>query len=431
MTIYSLSHLSDGTLLQNFATHLATHRTSTATLIAYLAEADVRKLYRPAGYPSMFAYCVGEFGMSEDEAYKRIGAARVAREFPAIFPALADGRLNLTGVVRLKPHLTSENADELLDGAAGKSKSEIEAWLAGRFPGSEMLPMVQALPAAAPPASTQLVPEPVEPSAPGRSEAAGPRSKVAPIAAQRFALQLTMSQSTHDKLRHAQALLSHQIPDGDIAQVLDRVLDLAIAQLEKRKFAATDRPRPTQKRSTNRRTIPAHVRRAVRERDGEQCTFVSASGHRCAATSRLEFDHIVAVARGGESTVGNLRLLCRAHNQYAAEHTFGAAVMSRKRQEASRARQEAQAAAETRAASEARAAADAQAKQRAKEKAQEVIPWLRRLGIRAADARRAAERCESIPEASLEERVKVALSCFGPRTPSRGGVASVSAGCGP
>ena len=143
MTTYSLSHLSDGTLLQSFAAHLASHRTSTATLIAYLAEVDARKLYRPAGYPSMSAYCVGEFGMSEDEAYKRIGAARVAREFPAIFPALADGRLNLSGVVRLKPHLTSGNADELLERATHQSKAAIAKLIAERFPQPDAPTLVQ------------------------------------------------------------------------------------------------------------------------------------------------------------------------------------------------------------------------------------------------------------------------------------------------
>jgi len=86
--------------------------------------------------------------------------------------------------------------------------------------------------------------------------------------------------------------------------------------------------------------------------------------------------------------------------------------MAHKRDEARRAREEARAAAAERAAAEARKAA-------AQENAREVIPWLRRLGISADHARQAAERCESIPDASLEERVRLALSCFGPRTPSR------------
>ena len=44
----------------------------------------------------------------------------------------------------------------------------------------------------------------------------------------------------------------------------------------------------------------------------------------------------------------------------------------------------------------------------------DVIPWLRKLGFRADEARRAASRCEGIPEASLEERVRFALSLLGP-----------------
>ena len=63
------------------------------------------------------------------------------------------------------------------------------------------------------------------------------RGRVAPLSAERFALQVTIEKDTHDKLRYAQALLSHQLPSGDIAQVVDRALDVLVAQLEKQKFA--------------------------------------------------------------------------------------------------------------------------------------------------------------------------------------------------
>jgi len=141
-----------------------------------------------------------------------------------------------------------------------------------------------------------------------------------------------MGQSTHDKLHHAQALLSHQIPNGDLAGVLERVLDLAIGQLEKSKFAATSRPQQHPRESSHPRTIPAQVRRAVWKRDGGQCTFVSESGHRCSARRFLEFDHVDPVARCGEATVDGIRLRCRAHNQYTAERSFGADFMRRKRE---------------------------------------------------------------------------------------------------
>ena len=68
----SLSHLSDRDLLQSFVSTLARDRGVTADLLAHIAEIDARKLYLPAGYPSMRLYCVEEFGMSEDAA-QRLG----------------------------------------------------------------------------------------------------------------------------------------------------------------------------------------------------------------------------------------------------------------------------------------------------------------------------------------------------------------------
>src|SRR5205809_4277030 len=139
MCTYSLSHLSDGALLRDLAALVAQDRATTARLLAHIAECDARRLYLPAAYPSMFAYCVHELRLSEDAAYKRIQAARVARQFPGIFEAVADGRLHLSGVVMLAPYLTAETVAPLLQAAAHKTKSEIELLVAERFPRSEML----------------------------------------------------------------------------------------------------------------------------------------------------------------------------------------------------------------------------------------------------------------------------------------------------
>jgi len=214
-----------------------------------------------------------------------------------------------------------------------------------------------------------------------------------PIALQRFALHLTIDQRTHDRLRYAQELLSHQVPSGDVVAVLDRALEALILQLEKRRFASTTRPRGKRRPTSSARHIPAHVKRAVWQRDGGQCTFVGESGKRCGSRTMLEFDHVDEVARGGRSTTERMRLRCRAHNQYGAECTFGTEFMNDKRQEARRVA----------------AAAATQATDR------DVIPWLRQLGFRAGEARRAAALCERIPDAPLEQRVRVALSYFHPR----------------
>jgi 5-methylcytosine-specific restriction endonuclease McrA len=168
-----------------------------------------------------------------------------------------------------------------------------------------------------------------------------PRPRVAPLSAGRYALQCTIDQPTHDLLRRAQALLGHAVPSGDVGQVLGRALELLVTRLEKRRFGATDRPRPCPRRrdDADPRDIPAEIRRMVWKRDGGRCTFTSDAGRRCESRTALEFDHIEPVARGGESTPGNLRLRCRAHNQHEAERTFGRDFMRHERERAQQARE--------------------------------------------------------------------------------------------
>lgn len=403
MATYSLSHLSDHVLLRDLSALVAKDRTTTAELLAHIAEVDERRLYAPAGYASMFAYCVQELHLSEDSARKRIHAARAARRFPAILPALAAGRLHLSGAVLLAPYLSNENARELLSAATHKTKQEIEHLIANYFPRldvPEMIHLLDATSCPSDPLDSERAPGRVEPPAAAspqpQSEGVGeiePCTRVAPLAPRRFALQLTMSQELHDKLRYAQELLGHQLPSGDITQVLERALDALISQLEKRKFAATRSPRPSRPSIGRQRHVPAYVKRAVWERDDGQCTFVGENGHRCGERRFLQFDHIQPVARGGQASVEGMRLRCRAHNQLEAERVYGVAFMRHKRQEALEAR-----------------AARTEAAKAAQEAQKEVIPWLRALGFRADEARRAAERCGAIPDAPLEERVRLALT---------------------
>src|SRR5262249_59243628 len=125
MDKYSLSHLSDGDLLRGLVALVAQDRGTAAELVAHIAAVDERRLYAPKGYPCMYDYCVKELHLAEDSAIKRIRVARVARQFPMVFAALADGRLNLTAVFLLSRHITAENGAELLAMAAHKSKGEI------------------------------------------------------------------------------------------------------------------------------------------------------------------------------------------------------------------------------------------------------------------------------------------------------------------
>jgi hypothetical protein len=263
---YSRAHLSDQTLLRNLAARVAEECSSTAEMLADLAEVDGRRLYAPAGYPSMYSYCVEELHLSEQSALKRIRAARATRQFPAILDAVAQGRLHLTALVLLAPYLRPETVDELLAAATHKSAAAIEQLLAQRFPRPDIPTRVQALAPPVLPADTssQLSSRTVGTPNPESRESPGPPAKVVPLSPQRFYVQLTMDQETHDMMQYAQSLLGHQVRPGDVASVFHRALQALISQLEKTKFAATDQPRKNSRDLRfGRRHIPAAVKRAV------------------------------------------------------------------------------------------------------------------------------------------------------------------------
>jgi hypothetical protein len=272
MRTHVLAHLADACLLQNLRALIAKERETMADVLAHIAEVDARRLYLPAGHPTMFAYCVSELRLSEDAALKRLQAARTAREFPTIFDALSQGRIHLAGVCMLAPHLTRENVDELVDSAAFKAKSEIAQVLARCFPRTELLPLV------------------------GR-----------------------VSSTTSGTESHAPGHVKFE--DVKLAGTIDRpdrwpggAESFAVSKLE---------PQSAE-------SYALHVT-IVWMRDEGRCTFVSANGHRCGARKFVEYDHVVPVTRGGRATVENIRLRCRGHNQFEAERIFEAGFMEEKR----------------------------------------------------------------------------------------------------
>jgi hypothetical protein len=267
---YSLTLVPDHVLIHDLSTGTAGDCARIADRLAQLSEVDARKLYLPAGFPSMLTYCVGQLHMSEDASAKRLRVARVARRCPEVLDALAEGRVHLGGLLLLAPHLTSENVAELLAAATHKSKADIERILAERFPRLDVPATLEATPAQTTESAKDLpAPGPVKDWPAAQRHEAQPHPRITPLSSQSFALQCTLNREQHEQLRYIQALLGHQVPASDIPAVLGRAFTALIAQLEKQKFAATTRPRSSVRRATpHSRYVPAHVRRAVWMRDG-------------------------------------------------------------------------------------------------------------------------------------------------------------------
>ena len=314
---------------------LARHgRAITVELVAHLAELETRKVLEAEAH-SLFSFCRDVLLLSEHASYNRIEAARAVRKFPVILDRMADGSLNLSTVRVLAPHLTAENHLAVLAEAAGKSKRDVEVLVARLAPRADVPSAIRKLPT--PAAKTEEAATlpltnsprgelPVDSPAPSSAPVAIPpahRPAVVPLAPSRFALHVTLGQEAHDDLRRLQDLLCLEIPDADPARIVERALALLRRDVEKKKCAATDRPRASAGTKPGSRDIDAAVERAVRQRDENRCAFIGKSGRRCGAKRFVELHHVDPWALGGGKSADELSLRCRRHNQYESELIFG------------------------------------------------------------------------------------------------------------
>lgn len=242
-----------------------------AQFLLYLGELDCRKLYRNLACSSLFDFLMTRLGQSEDVAYRWMWGARLLRSFPLAYELLVSGRIHLTSLMLLKPHLTEENHREWLMVAAGKSKREIEKIVATRRPKPDVPARVRKLPE---PAASQRadrgervlddgeLAEVVRSPAPNKSSHTGDpvdrkvtqslsgdsspasigissrETKIRPLSEHSYRVVFTASQRMKTKLDRAAELVSHKIPPTDLPMLIERALDLLIVQEERRRYGS-------------------------------------------------------------------------------------------------------------------------------------------------------------------------------------------------
>lgn len=351
-TIGRLRAISDDDLLQGLSELLGRSRRIEWELVAHIGEVEDRRLYAREAKPSMFAYCTDVLHLSEQEAYLRIAVARASREHPTLLAMLEDGRLHLSGIARLAPHLTQANRDVLLARATHKSKRQIEELIAEVAPAPDVPPSVRKLPercgvetattrddAALLPRTNELGPDRVD--APLAPAPAG-RPVVQPLAPARYKIQFTAGAAFCEKLERLTSLMRSTVPDGDLALILEAAVSEKLERLEAKRFGRAKESQAAQTRpdtkASSSRYVPAAVRRTVHERDGGRCRYVDEQGRRCGTREWLEFHHVEPWALGGATSVENLRLVCRTHNAYLAERDYGRDFMAKHRRGSTRER---------------------------------------------------------------------------------------------
>lgn len=108
-TVYRFEDLPDDALVARTRAIVGQSNQTLAALLAHLGEVEARGLHRQRACASLYTYCINELRMSEDAAFRRARAARIARAFPAALDRVAAGEIHLTGLLMIGPHLTDEN----------------------------------------------------------------------------------------------------------------------------------------------------------------------------------------------------------------------------------------------------------------------------------------------------------------------------------
>ena len=295
----TLKKLSVESLDSGLKSYRKVESKALADIIWYLSELDLRGAYRELGYSSLYMYCKEALKYSDGSAYRRVQAAKCLVTNPEIYDLIKEGKVTLCAVSEVAKVKDEKNKTELLKVSEGKTQLEVQA-MAAQF-------------------------HPPQVSKKEKIKAKLVEVKVQPI------FDRTVET---DKLKtHITQYDFHVAGDeefmGLYKEVKELVGNVPASEVLKRCMKEFIAKRTVVKRQVkvsqakNSRFIPKSNKATVLKRDNGQCTFVSKDGKRCTERHGLQVDHVKPFALGGDNSVGNLRMLCQAHNLYLAEKAFG------------------------------------------------------------------------------------------------------------
>jgi hypothetical protein len=301
-------------------------------LLEYLYEVDVRKLYAPLAYSSLFEFGVKELGFTRAQSYERTRAVAAMKQIPEVRERIRAGELSLTNAALLKRAIDAEER------ALG---SKVDAHFKA------------ALVAAALGATKREFQGKLDEVLTSPESRAAMRERVLHRSATRTALQFEIDVATETKMKRAREL----VDAPTLEELFDRALDSLIeAEEVKRRYRSgggkkNDRDRrieekedgtlvapshdlvaghhegpesstkeiPIKQKSLVSRYIPAKYRMLIAKRSGAQCEYIDpGTMRRCSSRSHLQIDHKMPLAMGGTTTLENLRHLCGTHNRLEA-----------------------------------------------------------------------------------------------------------------
>lgn len=270
-------HLTSSELFKQTSLTAKNIRTQTLELLDLLSEINSRKLFCEKGLGSLFTYIVEELKFSEAQAsiYNRLVQSEIAHH-PKVKEKIACGELSLfaaaQGAAVIREQKLQGEGEKLamMEKFCGLSRDESKQ------------------------KQEELIGHPI-------------KSK----STQKIVLNSSLQKKIEVFKKKRQLPANIKIED-----ILSLLLD---ENLQGSKEIQDDN-----------KTLTSKTKKSIKIAAGHRCEYVSTEGQRCPETSNLEVDHIHPHALGGNHARANLRLYCRAHNQWAAMQRLGSHIIKKR-----------------------------------------------------------------------------------------------------
>ena len=384
MKISAAKQLSDNDLTAALELAIISERNNVAASIACLIEITARDLHTRRGASSLFVYLTRFMKLSESSASKRCAAVKSIRMYPEMLDLIQSGRLHLSNIALVSRHLTAENSARLIALAQKETQRGLEKVLAMEFPQSAKRDIIRPAVYLSRDAQRTLCGNVQKHDGTRDKPEEKVGEDCAAEARPDFFFESETGSTQPPTAQVPSAVRVHVTLNPEASAALDflgqampgksasDILSLAICELRKRRETAageagnskpTKPTKPTKSTKSTKPTksgsrilavarvghndaeptekddsagsllakryISTALRREVAQRDGHRCTYVAPADsgpdgtRRCGAIHLLEFDHVTPRAFGGQNSLENLRLLCRAHNNLAAKDFMG------------------------------------------------------------------------------------------------------------
>lgn len=294
-------------------------------ILEHIKEVDRRQLYLAKAYPSLFEYLVKEMNYSGSAAMRRIEAARLLREVPALAQKIEEGAVNLSQIGELS--------------RAVKEKERLEKTKVSPLQKTELIEKISSQTLFE---SQKILAETLD--LPMKTHDTQRVQKD-----QSVRLEITVSQSLYEELLRCKDQAAHTLKQNHQDTSWESVLQVLVSQYLKKstpsKPTPPRSPKPAKEKTGNEPQtepntaasvldcetkasspnpphpqnpprVPLKTRREVLQRD-QCCQYQDPhTGKKCQSTFALQVDHRQPQWVEGSHDLANLQVLCAAHNTY-------------------------------------------------------------------------------------------------------------------